>query len=130
MTIRKAGPVLACLALLASACAAQETATETVRRIFAGVPEEIDTDARYLIYLHGAIIEREGERPTHPEYGIYEYREILEVFAEKGFVVISEARPEGTDGMLYAARVADQVRALLDADVPPSHITVASMCTQ
>ncbi|MEJ2580567.1 MAG: alpha/beta hydrolase [Acidobacteriota bacterium] len=124
MTVRKIGPFVACLALLLSACAAQGPASAAAPRIFTEVPEQIDPNARYLIYLHGAIIEREGERPTHPVYGVYEYREILEVFAEKGFVVISEARPEGTDGMLYAARVVDQVRALLEADVPPSHITV------
>jgi hypothetical protein len=124
MTIRKAGPILACLALLTSACAAQDPAIAANPRIFTDVPEENDPNARYLIYLHGAIIEHEGERPTHPQYGVYEYRKILEVFADKGFVVISEARPEGTDGMLYAARVADQVRKLLEADVPDGHITV------
>jgi hypothetical protein len=92
--------------------------------IFASVPPEIDLDARYLIYLHGAIIENEGVRPTHPEYGVYEYREILENFVERGFVVISEARAPGTDGMLYASTVVDQVQALLDAGLAPNHVTV------
>jgi predicted esterase len=39
-------------------------------------------------------------------------------------VVISEARPAGTDGAAYAETVADQVRSLLAAGVPPNHITV------
>jgi hypothetical protein len=88
------------------------------------LPADIDRSTRHLFYLHGAIIERAGERPTHPKFGVYEYRKILEEFARRGFVVISEARPEGTDGMLYAATVADQVRKLLEAGVPPDHITV------
>jgi hypothetical protein len=88
------------------------------------VPAEIDPDARYLFYLHGAIIERAGERPTHPEFGVYEYQRILEVLAERDFVVISEARAAGTDVMDYAATVADQVRGLLDAGVPPGNVTV------
>ena len=99
-------------------------AAESRLQIVAEVPEVIDPDARYLIYLHGAIIERAGVRPTHPEFGVYEYREILEVFAERGFVVISEARPAGTDGTVYAEKAADQVRTLFAAGVPPEHIMV------
>jgi hypothetical protein len=108
------------MVLLASACGVDGRPTAgSARQIFQDVPAEIDPDARYLFYLHGAIIERAGVRPTHPRFGVYEYRLILEVFANEGFVVISEARPAGTDGTAYAATVADQVRALLAADVPP-----------
>jgi acetyl esterase/lipase len=94
-------------------------------RIYSDVPPEIDPDTPYLIYLHGRIIEDRGVRPTHPRFGVYEYREILEVLAAHGFVVISERRPAGTDGTAYAARVVDQVNLLLAAGVPPEHVTVA-----
>jgi hypothetical protein len=114
-----------CLVLVAPGCGeADPPPTESVLQIFAAIPAEIDPDARYLIYLHGAIIERAGIRPTHPEFGVYEYREILGVFAERGFVVISEARPAGTSGAVYAEKVADQVGALLKGSVSPEHITV------
>jgi acetyl esterase/lipase len=117
--------VLLCSVLAATACGAEGPApTELALQIYDEVPDAIDPSARYLIYLHGAIIERAGVRPTHPKFGTYEYRKILEAFADRGLVVISEARPEGTDGMLYAATVADQVRELLAAEVPPEHITV------
>jgi len=92
--------------------------------IHSDVPAQIDSSAHYLIYLHGAIIETQGVRPTHPRFGIYEYRQILEQIADCGFVVISEARPEGTDGTLYAGVVVNQVRELLAAGVPPEHVTV------
>jgi len=123
---RKFGPVVLLLVLVAPACGAQHPqSTDPTFQIFAEVPAEIDPDARYLFYLHGAIIERAGERPTHPQLGVYEYREILELFAERGFVVISEARSAGTEVAAYAATIVGQVRALLNAGVPPGRITVA-----
>jgi hypothetical protein len=94
------------------------------QRIHSQVPAEIDQHARHLIYLHGAIIETQGVRPTHPRFGVYEYEEIIEVLAARGFVVISEARPAGTEGKVYAATVVDQVRELLAAGVSPDHVTV------
>jgi hypothetical protein len=125
MGSRVIASILMCSGLTAFACGAEDPAPHApTLQIFSDVPDTIDPTARYLIYLHGAIIERAGVRPTHPEFGIYEYRRILEAFADRGFVVISEARGEGTDGMLYAATVADQVRALLAAGVPPERITV------
>ncbi len=125
MIWRQLAPVLIGLVLFGSACGAENPPlAESTLQIVAEVPEVIDPEASYLIYLHGAIIERAGVRPTHPEFGVYEYREILEVFAERGFVVISEARPAGTDGTAYATTVADQVRALITGSVSPEHITV------
>jgi len=114
-----------CLVVFGSACAAEDSSSaESAQYIFSEVPKEIDAEARYLFYLHGAIIERAGVRPTHPQFGIYEYQEILDVIAGRGFVVISEARPAATDGKAYAATVARQVRALITGGVPPEHITV------
>jgi len=125
MTIKQLGSALMSVVFFAASCAAEGPPTpETALQIFTEVPDVIDPDARYVIYLHGAIIESAGVRPTHPKFGVYEYQKILEVFAEHGFVVISEVRPKGTDGMLYAATVADQVRALINGGVPPEHITV------
>lgn len=125
MFSKRLGSVLLCFVFFAVACAAgSPPPTVSAPQIFAGVPAQIDPDARYLFYLHGAIIERAGVRPTHPEFGVYEYREILEVFAGRGFVVISEARPAGTNRAVYAEKVADQVGALMKGGVLPEHITV------
>lgn len=117
--------LIPCVVMVAAGCRAEQpAATEPTHQIFDRVPAKIETSARYLLYLHGAIIERAGIRPTHPQFGVYEYRKILETLAGRGFVVVSEARPEGTDGRLYAAAVASQVRELLAAGVPPENITV------
>jgi pimeloyl-ACP methyl ester carboxylesterase len=91
--------------------------------IFSDVPQKIDVGALYLFYLHGRIVEQ-GRRPTNPQYGVYEYDEILNALKHPGFVVISEQRKVGTEIEPYGAKVARQVRQLLDAGVPPQHITV------
>ncbi len=125
MTWKRLALVMMCWCWFAVGCGARDhVPAEPGPLIFSNVPAEVDPKSRYLIYLHGAIIEAEGTRPNHPEFGVYEYRQILEVFAAEGFVVISEARPSGTDGMLYASKVFDQVRALLAAGVSPGRVTV------
>ncbi len=88
-------------------------------------PPQADPSAFYLFYLHGQIVEEKGERATHPRFGVYEYRAILDALAARGLVVISEARPRGTDIAAYAETVAGQVRALRAGGVPAEHITVA-----
>lgn len=92
--------------------------------VLGDVPGKIDAKARYLFYLHGYIVEAGNTRPVSPKFGVYEYEEILESFRRGGFVVISEARRKDPEIEPYAARVAEQVRRLLKAGVPPKHITV------
>jgi hypothetical protein len=103
---------------------AASLSSDSQGKLLKDVPEKIETGARYLFYLHGRIIENEGVRPVHPQHGVYEYQQILETFSGKGFTVVSEARPRGTDVQQYAAKVTGQIRALIKAGVPPQHITV------
>jgi hypothetical protein len=88
------------------------------------VPKTLDASARYLIYLHGRIIEDKGPRPTDSRWGIYEYQHILEELAHDRAIVISEQRPPNTDVDRYADHVVDQVSQLLNAGVPPQRVTV------
>ena len=88
------------------------------------VPAMPDVRARYVIYLHGRIIEDQGRRPTHATWGTYEYQQILDTLAANGLVVVSEQRPPMTDMSIFASHVADQVRALLRAGVPPEQVSV------
>lgn len=102
----------------------QSSPTAQQGRIFQELPDQVDDQQRYVIYLHGRIIEDEGTRPVSPVYGVYEYEEILNTLADAGLQVIAEVRPPDTDTEQYASRVVDQVNALLDAGVPAAHITV------
>ncbi len=92
--------------------------------IFANVPAKIDPSARYLFYLSGYIVEAGNRRPNSPRFGVYEYDEILKAFAREGLVVISEARVKNPEIEPYALKVTAQIRQLLRAGVPASHITV------
>jgi hypothetical protein len=74
--------------------------------------------------LHGKIIEDQGLPAISPEYGEYQYEEILEALERPGFVVVSEQRPKNADGWEYARRTAGQVADLIAAGVPPSSITI------
>lgn len=87
-------------------------------------PAAPEPDARYVFYVHGRFVEEHGSQATDPRWGPYEYQAILDSLAAPGFVVISEARPAGTDMRAYAQKLADQVRTLLRAGVPPQHVTV------
>jgi poly(3-hydroxybutyrate) depolymerase len=89
-----------------------------------GLPASVDTSALYLVYLHGRIVEEQGIEARSTEYGPYRYQAIVEALAARGFVVISEVRPRGTEVGNLAARVVRQVEALGARGVPPSHITV------
>jgi hypothetical protein len=136
-TVRRLAFVCALLApLQTSACAqkistAPASETKTVAAtdraqvsILGKVPEKVDTKALYLFYLHGKIIEEKGRRPTDARYGVYEYEQILDALGREGFIVISEARAKGTEPKEYAQKVAGQIQALLQKNVPPGNITV------
>lgn len=79
---------------------------------------------RYVIYLHGKIVEAAGRRPTDPAFGVYEYDAILDSLRHSGFVVLSDQRPSGTDSDSFATHVARQVDSLLRLGVAPQAITV------
>ena len=78
----------------------------------------------YIIYLHGAIIESMGRRPTHPRFGVYEYDQVLSALKETGAIVISEQRPKGTKVRDYAPHVVEQVKALMADGISAANITV------
>lgn len=87
-------------------------------------PSEIDPSRRFVFYLHGKIIEDQGLPAISPEFGEYQYEEILRALQSYGFVVISEQRPRNADATQYARRVATQIDDLLRSEVPGGSITV------
>lgn len=116
--------ILAAIFLLVSmAWSHNRTGYQAQGQIIKDVPERIDAGQRYLFYLHGRIIEEQGIRPTSERWGVYEYEAILEALKQRGLVVISEARPRGTEIEAYATKVINQINALLKAGVAPRNIT-------
>jgi hypothetical protein len=87
-------------------------------------PGHAQAAPRYLIYLHGKIVEEAGRRPTDPRFGTYEYDAILDSLRRPGIVVLSEQRPRGTNSDSFATHVAQQVDSLLQLGVSPRAVTV------
>jgi hypothetical protein len=114
-------PIVALLAWTAAAPAAERG------MVLREMPFAVSAESRYLIYLHGRIVEDQGIRPTDPRFGVYEVEAILATLAEHGLQVISEVRPPNADPLQYAQRTDGEVRVLLAAGVPPSHITIVGM---
>lgn len=82
------------------------------------------TGQRYLIYLHGRIVEEQGRRPNDPSFGIYEYDAILDSLRGGGFTVLSDQRPPGIAVDSFATVLIRQVDSLLGLGVPPEDIIV------
>ena len=83
------------------------------------------TDKQYIYYLHGRIIEDLGaDKAISQRFGKYEYEKILKAFEEKGFEVISEARPQNTDVEKYSKKLAKQIKKQIKSGVLPQNITV------
>jgi hypothetical protein len=91
----------------------------------AGNAAEDSSDAQHLIYLHGWIIqEQQDPRPEHPQFGYYEYEEILKTFRDQGFIVSSEIRPKTATEFGSADLVVLQIQELLKSGVPANRVTV------
>jgi hypothetical protein len=95
--------VIACFSLMISSAA-------MAGEILDHFPRALDKGEKYIVYLHGKIIEDKGTRPTHPIFGVYEYQDILAGFAARGYTVISEVRKPNTNPQQYADFVSDHIR--------------------
>ena len=100
------------------------TISVTGQTISHSIPSKTDREGKYLFYLHGRIIEDQGIHAVSPQYGSYEYENIIETFSKAGLHVISEPRPKNTDPDTYAEKVSHQIDTLLSAGVKPGNIIV------
>ena len=82
------------------------------------------TEPKYVFYLHGAIVQQQGENAVSSTYGKYMYRAIIDSFKKNGFTVISEVRAKDATFDGYSGKVAVQLDSLLQRGVRPQNITV------
>ncbi len=93
--------------------------------IYPNFPQKIHHNQAYVIYSHGLIVEGDDPRPTHPEFGIYEFEKIkLALFDNGDFNLIAHHRPANTDIQHYVSVLDNWVKRLIEAGVPPTHITL------
>jgi len=94
--------------------------------VHSDVPESVNPEARYIIYLHGGWPEIRSLSDPHPKHGLFEYEKIVNALAARGFEVISEHRREKANPRRYArTRILPQINALIEKGVPANRITVA-----
>ena len=122
--------------VLAEAASDSSKCDAGVGSVVSDVPSCVDPANRYLVYLHGSILD--GKSASAPDtwtsgaYGHYDYTDILKALASAGFVVISELRASDQTWTnatsyitFYAQKAAGQVATLIAAGVPRDHIVVA-----
>jgi len=88
-------------------------------------PDEVNPTDKYLFFMHGKIVEKKGLPARSKKYGSYQYKDMLKALADKGFIVISEARGKGTDIYDYSSEIVGQVNGLISKGIPPRNITVS-----
>lgn len=93
--------------------------------LYTDFPKSINPAENYVFYSHGYIVEGDNPRPVSPQYGVYDFPAIKRVLFEMGgFNLVAEHRPVGTDVSAYVNKLVSWVHTLLDAGVPPTHITL------
>ena len=94
--------------------------------VSSAVPASPDRSARHVIYVHAIGLDRTPDDPASRA----RFARVTQTLAADGLDVIAEVRPAGTiqkapeDLDRYAQKIAGQVRQLLAAGVPASHINV------
>ena len=81
--------------------------------------------SRYVFYFHGAVVTELGDNAVNqsmPEWGPYEYSNILDSLHTRGFIVFSEIRKKGVDDSYYINKLEKQVDSLFSRGVKPSAI--------
>lgn len=109
-----------------AACAVLFTATAgTAGTVHDDFPDRYDIDQSYIIYLHGAIVEREGVNATSAQFGSYDFTEIVSALAAGDADVIAPVRSGDVDAHRYATEIGREIIRMIASDVRPQQITVA-----
>src|SRR5687767_3312921 len=93
--------------------------------IGSSLPRNIAKTEKYLFYLHGGVVTVLGNNAINqsvPEWGPYEYLNILDSLKKRGFNVISENRKPGVDDSVYVNKIVGQVDTLFRKAVPAKNI--------
>ena len=100
------------------------TSQVSIAQVTTDVPKTVDKNKLYVFYLHGAIVQYQGENAVSPTYGKYMYRAIIDSLSNYGYHVISEVRPKNATVNTYGEKVAEQVKTLINKGIPEKNIIV------
>ena len=95
--------------------------------IGSSLPVNVAVNGKYLFYQHAGVVTELGNNAINqsvPEWGPYEYFNILDSLNKQGFTVISEIRTKGVDDSVYFDKISKQIDSLLLRGVKPAQIVV------
>ncbi|MEP7375488.1 MAG: hypothetical protein ABI675_18970 [Chitinophagaceae bacterium] len=95
--------------------------------ISSSLPQKIERSEKYLFYLHGGVVTVLGNNAINqsvPEWGPYEYLNILDSLRRRGFNIISENRKEVVPDSFYVNKISYQIDTLFTAGVNPRNILI------
>lgn len=98
--------------------------TQSLKRNLTNLTNSND---RFVFYLHGGVVTVLGDNAINqavPEWGPYEYSNIIDSLRKRNFHVISEIRKEGIDDQFYVNKISKQVDTLLRAGIADKNILV------
>ena len=107
------------IALISQGASAQTVSTH--------LPHKINVSEKYLFYLHGGVVTALGNNAVNesmPEWGPYEYLNILDSLKSRGYNVVSENRKEGIDDSVYVNKIIKQIDSLLQAGLGARNILI------
>ena len=81
----------------------------------------------YIIYLHGAVVTEFGDNAINqaiPEWGPYEYSNIIDSLEKRRFIVISEIREKKKSHSYYVNKVSHQIDSLINLGVNSERIII------
>jgi hypothetical protein len=99
----------------------------TGQSISSSLPNTILKSEKYLFYLHGGAVTVLGNNAitqSMPQWGPYEYLNILDSLRRRGFNIISENRKQGIEDSVYTDKIVRQADTLFKAGVKPQDILI------
>ena len=91
------------------------------------LPPKITRSEKYLFYLHGGVVTVLGNNAINqsmPEWGPYEYLNILDSLRKRGFNILSENRKEGIEDSIYVDKISKQIDTLFNAGIKPENVLI------
>jgi hypothetical protein len=82
------------------------------------------TRPTHVFYVHGAIVQTQGPEATSPEFGKYQFHDIVAALGETSAEVHAPVRPKDTTLEQGVRMLSQEIQALLASGVDPYDITV------
>ena len=92
-------------------------ATAAAGELYTDFPQQIRVGEKYVFYSHGFIVEGTNPRPVNQRWGTYEFPAVKRALADPGYNLIAYHRPAKTDPVLFAEKMAGDIRTLLSQGV-------------